>query len=147
MFKRIFQFSSSEREAALAGRNGSAAAHAAGIAELNNALQRESERTPPCAAVEHQGVSPVFESFEDVYLSAGIKTAGKAYTILKVAEMVNSRHLADMTPEAKSATFCRTPSRATGRSTHMRKSGRKKFAGSNPSKPRKTTSCTPSWNT
>ena len=101
MFKRIFQFSSSEREAALAGRNGSAAAHAAGIAELNNALQRESERTPPCAAVEHQGVSPVFESFEDVYLSAGIKTAGKAYTILKVAEMVNSRHLADMTPEAK----------------------------------------------
>ena len=41
------------------------------------------------------------ESFEEVYLNAGIKTAGKNYTILKIAEMVNSRHLSDMTPEAK----------------------------------------------
>src|SRR5260370_7946911 len=100
MFKRIFQFSSSEKEAALAGRNGSAA-HALGMAELSNALQRETERPPNCAAVEHQGVSPVLESFEEVYLDAGIKPTGKTYTILKVAEMVNSRHLSDMTPEAK----------------------------------------------
>jgi hypothetical protein len=41
------------------------------------------------------------ESFEAVYLDAGIKPTGKNYTILKVAEMVNSRHLSDMTPEAK----------------------------------------------
>ena len=100
MFKRIFQFSSSEKEAALAGRNGSAV-HAVGMVELSNALQRETERAPTCAAVEHQGVSPVLESFEEVYLNAGIKTAGKNYTILKIAEMVNSRHLSDMTPEAK----------------------------------------------
>ena len=100
MFKRIFQFSSSEKEAVLAGRNGSAA-HAVGMAELSNALQRETERSPACAAVEQQGVSPVLESFEEVYLDAGIKPAGKNYTILKVAEMVNSRHLSDMTPEAK----------------------------------------------
>ena len=58
MFKRIFQFSSSEREAALAGRNGSAAAHAAGIAELNNALQRESERTPPALPSSTRGYRP-----------------------------------------------------------------------------------------
>ena len=41
------------------------------------------------------------DSFEEVYVSAGIKAPGKNYTILKVAEMLNSKHLADMAPEAK----------------------------------------------
>jgi hypothetical protein len=36
-----------------------------------------------------------------VYSSAGISTPGRNYTILKIADMVNSKHLADMTLEAK----------------------------------------------
>jgi hypothetical protein len=41
------------------------------------------------------------ESFDEVYANAGIKDAGRNYTILKIADMVNSKHLADMTLEAK----------------------------------------------
>jgi hypothetical protein len=98
MFKRMFQFSSGEKVTPPAGRNGSAV-HTMGMAGLSNALQREAESAG--SASETIEVSPAFESFEEVYLSAGIKTSGRNYTILKIADMVNSKHLADMTLEAK----------------------------------------------
>ena len=100
MFRRLFQFSSGEKVTPSAGRNGSAN-HTTSMAGLSNALQREAERSSAGIANETTEVSPAFESFEEVYLSAGIKTSGRNYTIQKIADMVNSKHLADMTLEAK----------------------------------------------
>jgi hypothetical protein len=99
MFRRMFQFSPSEKIAPT-GRNGSAG-HARDMVELSNAVQRETESSVNRAGGETPGVSPVLETFDEVYLNAGIRATGKYYTILKIADMVNSRHLADMTPEAK----------------------------------------------
>jgi hypothetical protein len=98
MFKRMFQFSSSEKVTPLAGRNGSAV-HTMGMAGLSSALQRETERSGIASEVKE--VTPALESFDEVYASAGIKTPGRNYTILKIADMVNSKHLADMTLEAR----------------------------------------------
>jgi hypothetical protein len=39
--------------------------------------------------------------FEEVYATAGISEAANKYTILKVPDMLDNRHLADMTPDAK----------------------------------------------
>ena len=98
MFRRMFQFSSGEKVTPLAGRNGSAL-HTMGMAGLSNALQREAERSG--IASEVKDVTPALESFDEVYANAGIKTPGRNYTILKIAEMVNSKHLAEMTLEAR----------------------------------------------
>ena len=100
MFRRMFQFSSSEKETILAGRNGSAV-HSLGRAELSSVPKRGTERPGNAVAGTATGVTPVLESFDEVYAIAGVKATGKNYTILKIAEMVNSRHLADMTPEAR----------------------------------------------
>ena len=100
MFRRMFQFSSGEKVTPMTGRNGSTV-HTMGMAGLSSALQREAERPGTGFASEGMSVSPVLESFDEVYLSAGIKPAGRTYTILKVADMVNSKHLADMTLEAR----------------------------------------------
>jgi hypothetical protein len=84
----------------MAGRNGSAA-HSLGVVGLASAVQREAERPGTGAAEEIPGPSPVLESFAEVYANAGIKGTGRNYTILKIADMLNSKHLADMTPDAK----------------------------------------------
>jgi hypothetical protein len=96
MFKRMFQFSSNENETPAAAHNGPG--HSLDMAELSSALQREAESSGAGPAA---GVGPVVESFDDVYTAAGIKPSARAYTILKVAAMLNSRHLAEMAPEAK----------------------------------------------
>ena len=103
MFRRMFQFSPSEKVTPSAVRNGSngSSSTAGGMVELSNALQRETEKASNGGDGEAAAVSPVLETFDEVYLNAGIRPAGKNYTILKIADMVNSRHLADMTPEAK----------------------------------------------
>jgi len=100
MFRRMFQFSSSEKQIPLAGRNGSAV-HPIGVVGLASAVQREAERSGTVNAHEVAGPTPVLESFDEVYANAGIKGAGRNYTILKIADMLNSKHLADMTPDAK----------------------------------------------
>ena len=102
MFKRMFQFSSNENEISMSGngRNGSAA-HPSGVVKLSTALQRESEKPGNGVACTAPGVAPVMDSFEEVYASSGIKAPGKSYSILKIAEMLNSKHLADMTPDSK----------------------------------------------
>jgi hypothetical protein len=96
----MFQFSSSEKETLLASRNGSSV-HSLGTAELSGVLRRETERSGNGVAGTSTGVAPVLESFDEVYAIAGVKATGSNYTILKIADMVNSKHLADMTPEAK----------------------------------------------
>jgi len=100
MFKRMFQFSSSENETPLTGRNG-ATLHSTGIVKLSSALQRESEKNGHGVAGAAKGVAPAVDTFEEVYAGAGVTSPGKNYTILKIAEMLNSKHLADMTPDAK----------------------------------------------
>lgn len=100
MFRRMFQFSSGEKETLLPSRNGSAT-HSSGMEELSIVLQRETERSGNAVAGTATGVTPVLESFDEVYAIAGVKGTGKTYTILKIADMVNSKHLADMTAEAK----------------------------------------------
>jgi hypothetical protein len=100
MFKRMFQFSSSEKPAPIARTTG-AAAHTRGIAELSDALQRETETPSLSLASEVPPVPPVAETFDEVYVNAGIKPSVRQYTILKVAEMVNNKHLADMTMDSK----------------------------------------------
>jgi hypothetical protein len=94
----MFQFSSNEKQIPMADRNGSAA-HSLGVVGLASAVQREAEGRG--MAEEVAGPSPVLESFDEVYANAGIKGTGRSYTILKIADMLNSKHLADMTPEAK----------------------------------------------
>ena len=100
MFRRMFQFSSSENETASTGRNGSAV-HSSGMVKLSTALERESEKSGIGAASPAKGVAPVIESFEEVYACAGVKDPGTSYSILKVAEMLNSKHLTEMTPDSK----------------------------------------------
>ena len=100
MFRRMFQFSSSGNDIPLAGRNGSPV-HSSGIVELSSALRREAQKASGGLVATAPGVPAVLESFDEVYAVAGIKAQGTSYTILKIAEMVNSKHLADMTPEAK----------------------------------------------
>ena len=98
MFKRVFHFSSSEKVMPVNGRNG-LAVHPVDVVGLANALQREAER--PSVAREIAGPTPVLESFDEIYAIGGVKATSRHYTILKVADMLNSKHLADMTPEAK----------------------------------------------
>lgn len=55
------------------------------------------------AAAASPNGAPVgkYNSFEQVYQNAATKPPRLAYNIMKVAEMVNSGHLATMSPEAK----------------------------------------------
>jgi hypothetical protein len=99
MFKRMFQFSP-ENEIPKTGRNGSTL-HPSSVVRLSNAVQRESEKNGHGVAGPAKGVSPILETFEEVYAIAGVKAPEKSYTILKVAEMLENRHLAEMTPDAR----------------------------------------------
>jgi hypothetical protein len=96
----MFQFSSSEKETPMAGRSGPAV-HSMEMVELSSALQREADRSGNGVAATVTEVIPSLDSFDEVYASAGIKSVGRNYTILKIADMVNSKHLSEMTPEAK----------------------------------------------
>jgi hypothetical protein len=71
------------------------------VVKLSSALQRESDKPGNGVAGMAKTVAPVLDSFEEVYATAGVKAPAKSYTILKVAEMLNNRHLAEMTPDAK----------------------------------------------
>jgi hypothetical protein len=99
MFKRMFQFSP-ENEIPKTLRNGSTV-HPSSVVRLSSAVQRESERAGNGVAGPSKEVAPVLETFEELYAIAGVQAPGTRYTILKVAEMLNNRHLADMTPDAK----------------------------------------------
>lgn len=99
MFKRMFQFTP-ENEIPKTARNGSTV-YSSSVVRLSTAVQRESENASNGAASSSKEVPPVVETFEELYSIAGVQSQDKSYTILKVAEMLNNRHLADMTPDAK----------------------------------------------
>jgi hypothetical protein len=103
MFKRMFQFSASETEPILTGRNtrNGSTAQPSGVVKLSNALQRESEGRGHGIAGVVKAMPAALEPFEDIYTVAGIHAQGQSYSILKVAEMLKSKHLTDMTPDSK----------------------------------------------
>ena len=98
MFKRMFQFSSNENDAPVAGGD-SPTIRTPGLVKLSSALQREAETAAKGVSGLSAVVPPVREAFDEVYADAGVKD--RPYTILKVADMLGSRHLADMTIDAK----------------------------------------------
>lgn len=100
MFKRMFQFSSTERETIEASPN-ACTDHSVKLVELSSAIRREAERSGNGAHNSITGVSPVCESFDQVYAKGGVPSNGRDYTIIKVADMLSSRHLSGMQPEAK----------------------------------------------
>ncbi len=83
MFRRLFQLS-------LSGNGMSSEGH----------RLEEAPVAPPCKPAS-QGLPPRFDSFEEIYRTAPANPPRAAYSILKVAEMVNSPHLAGMSAEAR----------------------------------------------
>jgi hypothetical protein len=99
MFRRIFHFSPENENPKIAGTG--SAVQPNGMVRLSSAVQRESENPGNGAGGPSKGVAPALEAFEDIYSMGGIPAPGTSYTILKVAEMLHNRYLADMTPDAK----------------------------------------------
>ena len=98
MFKRMFQFS--ENETPKPARQ--TVAHSASVVRLPSPPQRDAgSRTGDGPAETPKPVASALGGFEEVYATAGIGTPANGYTILKVADMLDNRHLADMTPDAK----------------------------------------------
>ena len=98
MFKRMFQFS--ENETPKPARQ--TVAHSASVVRLPSPPQRDAgSRTGDGPAETPKPVASALGGFEEVYATAGIGTPANGYTILKVADMLDNRHLSDMTPDAK----------------------------------------------
>ena len=90
MFKRFFQSYNSESEQQPRDLNGNGASHSAGA---TLAVEQRDIAPAPVAAAS--------DSFDYVYQNAAIKPPKLSYGILKVAEMINSPHLAGMSAELK----------------------------------------------
>ena len=114
MFKRWFEFSSNGNGSARNGehRNGSADQalaldHALALMEppeIQEPLDRERPPvTPALVASPKPGVVPSDDraDFEQIYAGAESKLPQVAGGILKVVEMVNSDHLAGLSPDAR----------------------------------------------
>jgi hypothetical protein len=97
MFKRMFQYP--ENETPKPVRHGSVV-HTSSVVRLPSP-ERETEKSSNGASEAPKGVPPVLGTFEEVYSHAGIANPAKAYTILKVAEMLQNRHLAEMSSDTK----------------------------------------------
>ena len=102
MFKRLFQFSTL---ADADNRNGTLS-----DGSLNHALavagsaDDETVAVPldiPSGGLDATRSASAPTSFEEIYRNAEVKPSKAAYNILKIAEMVNSQHLAALSPEAK----------------------------------------------
>jgi hypothetical protein len=102
MLKRLFQFSSNG--------NGSAVAESESSGSVNGALTvaPADEWKQPLRPADFgsprtdlAGVTHRSGGFEQIYQSAAVKPPRTAYSILQVAEMTNSPHLAGMPPEVR----------------------------------------------
>ncbi|HWB84257.1 MAG TPA: hypothetical protein VG675_08970 [Bryobacteraceae bacterium] len=96
MFRRLFQFSldAGELPQDATPRNGTVDQ---AIAEVEE--PRELER--PVSSPHERVPATRFSSFEEIYRTAPVKPPQMAYSILKVAEMANSPHIAGMSTESK----------------------------------------------
>jgi hypothetical protein len=97
MFKRMFQFSSPEPDSPPPVRNGHLRPTNT-VVKLGPVLQNDEKPVPVSTP---KTVPPAFDSFDQVYASAGIQSPEAAYSILKVAGMLDSKHLLDLSPEIK----------------------------------------------
>ncbi len=99
MFKRMFQYP--ENETPKPVQHGSVF-HSSSVVRLN-APPREPEKSAATVNMVEaaKAIAPVLGTFEEVYSTAGVKASAKGYSILKVAEMLQNRHLVDMSPDAK----------------------------------------------
>ena len=98
MLKRLFQFSSNG--------NGSAVAESDETGPANGPLTaapgdewRQAHR--PAEYASAAGAGQKSAGFEQIYQTAAVKPPRTAYSILQVADMTNSPHLAGMAPEAR----------------------------------------------
>jgi hypothetical protein len=75
------------------------------IASIKNGVSSEAQQFPaPLPAPSRpssQSLPPRFDSFEEIYRSAPANLPRAAYTIMKVADMLNSPHLAGMSVETR----------------------------------------------
>lgn len=94
MFRKLFQNSSADIEAADL-REESLEALAGNI---NRAQNREAENSPK--SLSHTGLGR-FESFDDIYRSGPANQPSLAYDIRKVAQMLESPHIAGLSVESK----------------------------------------------
>jgi hypothetical protein len=94
MFKDLFRFSS-EGDAGTreTPKSADAAGHTAAIVDLAEALEKSS--------AEESGSPAKAALFERIYQSAAAKPPRLPYGILKVAEMLDNRHLVGLPPETK----------------------------------------------
>jgi len=102
MLKKWFTLPAEEEYAAQHGaprQNGADATKVVGIPvdEQVRSVGPSSDGVPAQASTP----AGKYSSFEQVYQNATTKPPRLAYNIMKVAEMVNSGHLATMSPEAK----------------------------------------------
>lgn len=93
MFKRMFQYAENDDAKTVRQTTG----HSATVVRLSN-LSKPEKSGPPEPA---KAAPPVLGDFEEVYAAVEIPVPAKGYTILKVADMLNNRHLADFSPDAK----------------------------------------------
>jgi len=98
MARSWFRFSSRDDEMPQNGlsRNGSPDHAAVSTLDGSGDERRTSPRAGPNSA--ERGI---YLSFDQVYLNSAVKPPKIAYGILKVAQMVNSSHLAGMSQDAK----------------------------------------------
>jgi hypothetical protein len=94
MFKRMFQYAENDTPKTVHQTT----VHSATVVRLSN-LSKPEKSGPP--EPSKAAAPPALGSFEEVYSAAEIPAPAKGYTILKIADMLNNRHLADMTPDAK----------------------------------------------
>jgi len=97
MLRRLFQFSHENGGPQGANQNG-AGGHGAAVAEMQDAGNHPTTQasSPAESPARMKAVS-----FEQVYQSSAVKPPRLSYGILKVSDMVNSQHLAGMSPEAR----------------------------------------------
>ena len=105
MLKRFFHFSLDGDEASVNGshRNGSSGhgAPQGPVARAKEDSVPAEAAGAPAAKPEGSGALGHIAPFEEIYRNASFKQPKVAYDILKVAEMVNSPHVAGLSVEAK----------------------------------------------
>jgi len=98
MLKRLFQLSRENSDAvAAANRNGSADYGLGVLERVENQSHSPAKGQPPDDGLAEAKAA----SFDHVYQNAAVKPSRIPYSILKVADMVNSPHLGGLSPEAK----------------------------------------------
>ena len=98
MARSWFRFSSQEDEMTQNGVSRTGSPDHAAVATLDGGAD---ERRAPPRATPISAERGIYLTFDQVYLNSAVKPPRIAYGILKVASMVNSAHLAGMSPDAK----------------------------------------------